>query len=297
MSRHAFEYKVFRHPRHGSDYSLLAEERGRDHHSAAVAILDTIGEPRTSQLKKAVRLLEQRMQALVSDAAGDVDAMAAALRAALLEGNQLIPTLNTHQESILGFCITAGVLVDGVFRCFWLGDSRAYYVAPPPTPKANPVVRWLTADHNQLSLELIKAGEYTFLQSETLELSKSLTMYWGKPNQDQVAAALAQQGAEVVLAPGSALLLFTDGVHLPIVRALLDQLHFKLTPAQFSLEDWLARFLKKGGYLDAAENPSGWERIMPQLARFSDRYTAHKPHYRDFMAGVTIYYPPRADQD
>lgn len=93
--------------------------------------------------------------------------------------------------------VVAGLIVDGVLRLAWAGDSRCYRCGAGR-------IEQLTEDHTE-SERLIRAGDIRQDEAMQHDLAHVITNWMGKPFFDP-------QTCTCVLAPGDILVLCTDGL-------------------------------------------------------------------------------------
>lgn len=187
----------------------------------------------------------------------------------------------------IGFCMAMAMVCNRMVRCKWLGDCRIYHIRPPRDAGGRIVVKLLSHDQNMLCRNIEENESYTFLKNEMTELSRTLLLYWGKPEQLIVQQTLSEQSQETELAPRDLLLLLTDGLFLPLIRAKLDLSNYNLTKDEFTLEEWLSSFLERGAFFDPSR-ADRWQEVVPALMETTEQYTGRKTRYRDDMAAVVM---------
>lgn len=129
-------------------------------------------------------------------AGGDLDQTAAEAVEALRQVNRKLIELarsGGHQRTI-GTTVVGLAAADGEFRCFWVGDSRAYLLRDGE-------LRRLSHDHS-LVQDLVDAGMLTEDQAETHENANLITRAVGaSPGFDvDVVSGDAKPGDEFLLA-------------------------------------------------------------------------------------------------
>ena len=135
-------------------------------------------------------------------AASDLDAFAAQVVAALRQVNgELIDLARSgarDRHATIGTTVVGLAISDGAFRCFWMGDSRAYRLRDGELSR-------LTRDHS-LVQNLIDAGMLTPEEAETHESANLVT---------RAVGASAEAEVEMVsgdVRPGDRFLLASDGL-------------------------------------------------------------------------------------
>ena len=190
----------------------------------------------------------------------------------------------------IGFCLAMALTYGNKLQCKWLGDCRIYHLRPNSDPGKRPHVTLLTVDHNRLH-DVMKTEEtYTFLKNEMTELSRSLTLYLGKPEQGTIDSFLKEKQQNIIeIQPRDCILLLTDGTYLPLIRSMLDMSHFQLTNEQFILEKWFTNFLHEGIFFQSGNSPDRWREIIPELIQAVEKYTGRKTRYKDDIAAITLH--------
>ncbi len=273
---------IVKNPRHGSDYALHHTAQTGGGRRAVIAAIDTIGQSATGPMKKFISRFDDALGKII--ASEDLASMDADVTDLILRGNAELAPMNRDKRDIFGFCITVCIIRNRECRLMQLGDCRAWLLEHQPGQ--NPAAKLLTRDQNSLAMTLETEQEYTFLSNELLELSRTLHGYWGKPDQENAKNMLEGSKRTIELPERCCLFVSTDGIFLPLIRALLDLGNYKLTQEQFSLEPWLANFLDTGEYLI---RPGQWQQLVPEMIHLAERYTMRKPRYRDDMAAVTAW--------
>jgi hypothetical protein len=126
---------------------------------------------------------------------------------------------------------------------------------------------------------------YVFLKNEMQELSRTLSTFWGVPNQEAAEATLDNNIVYRDLLPGDCVMLITDGVFIPILRSLLDKANFRLHRKQFYLEPWLTEMIANGGYMDGRSCRD----LLPDVVDRARHYASRKSRYQDDIAGIAVH--------
>lgn len=284
----AFYHHGLRKPHFSSDYSFFLESKKQGQATAAFAVLDTIGRPGRHTVHQVIRSLEQRCRVLMRDrSVADASDMLQPLREEMLEGNRVLCALNRDTpERVLGLCLFLGVLDAGGLHYLWLGDCRAYRLS---FEHGEPAVRCLTEDHNRLHKTLEAApASYTFLKNEFSELSRTLTGYWGMPSEDDLITLLGRCTRTIEWRPGDVALAMTDGLYLPILRALMEHQQSQLNREEYYLEEWLNRFLREGRFAAIPSPDRRIKKILRALARYTRGFLRFMPRYRDDIAALGV---------
>ncbi|HQQ05014.1 MAG TPA: PP2C family serine/threonine-protein phosphatase [Kiritimatiellia bacterium] len=281
----ALETSGIKKPRSGSDYALHHTALNGAERRGVIAAIDTIGQSATGPMKKFISAFDRELGEIISNGrAGTLDELDAAVTELLLRSNSALLPLNRDRRDIFGFCITLCLMHGSECRVMQLGDCRAYLLEH--RPDRAPAATMLTRDQNSLAMVMAVEKEYTFLSNELLELSRTLHGYWGKPDTENVRAALENSKRTVELPEPCCVFAATDGIFLPLIRGLLDLNNYRLTEEQFSLEAWLVNFLDTGGHL---LHPGQWQHLVPDMIHLAEQYSAKKPRYRDDIAAATAW--------
>jgi len=157
-------------------------------------------------------------------ATDDVDGLTDEAVEALRQVNSELIELarSSEREQTIGTTVVGLAVADGSFRCFWMGDSRAYRL------RGGEIVR-LTKDHS-LVQTLVDAGMLTPEQAETHENANLITRAVGVAQIAEVDVV----GGDA--RPGDQFLLASDG----LTRLVHD--------------DELARELQRGPPAEVADN-------------------------------------------
>lgn len=285
------EFETFKRPVFGSDYHVSCTRRLDDHSRTVTMVLDTIGHHPIRHVRRFLRSVRADAARICADEShGNLEDMDQALTERILAHNEYIWRNNPMENSRpAGFCLATAVGFGNTLRCKWLGDCRVYHLRPDPTPGNPPAVTLLSTDHNRLYELVATEGTYTFLKNEMTEMSRSLTLYWGKPEQPLIENILTQQQqATIEMQPRDCVVLLTDGGFLPLVRSAMERSHFKLTKEQFRLEDILATFIDKEQFFQADAAADRWREIVPAIMRSIEKITNRKSRYKDDIAAVTL---------
>ena len=159
--------------------------------------------------------------------AADVDALAASAVETLRQVNRDLIELarGGERRQTIGTTVVGLAIADGVFRCFWLGDSRAYRLRAKESGLA---IERLSRDHSVVQ-ELVDAGMLRADEADTHENANLITRAVGVAETADVDVS----GGDV--RPGDLYLLASDG----LTRVVRD--------------DELAAELARGTPDDAAE--------------------------------------------
>lgn len=278
-------------PRFSSDYCLCAQQPGPDGGAAYFGVADMIGHPgilrRGQYMNKSERLVRMRLLEEKPDSLAAVDQM---ITHELARQNPQIRAVCALSENAMGYCLCAAAFYQRTFRIHWLGDCRAYHLRREHSAgEVRYEVRILTQDQNMLHRTLAEKGELVFLRNELQDLSKKLDCFLGYEDDETVQRTLIGQQVGAELGPDDCLLLMTDGLYMPLVRALLDLTHFKISLKDYYLEDWLSRFLLQ---TENDRNPGAaarWPELVKALVDAVRKYTRRRPEYRDDIAVLGIY--------
>src|SRR3954454_7018598 len=144
--------------------------------------------------------------AMVTDALRELpivyglEEMVEAATAALQDVNRALIDLARSEDRsrTIGTTVVGLAMADGHFRCFWVGDSRAYRVR-------NGQIRRLSRDHS-LVQDLVDAGMLAAADAEKNESANVITRAVGVSEELQVDNSTGE------VAPGDLFLLASDGL-------------------------------------------------------------------------------------
>ncbi|MBU0677257.1 MAG: protein phosphatase 2C family protein [Verrucomicrobia bacterium] len=230
-----FEHISIIKPARSSDEPFFAEDTRGGLTRVVFGVVDTIGKPRSRQLKTFVAGLQRSaVQILKSSSATSLDELADDASGFLLKGNAEISSMKrSPRDSLFGLCVSLTIVVEKQFRVLSLGDCRTYHVSGDKS-------QCLTRDHNELASILEREEKYALLQNELSELSRTLTCHWGTPVTAQLDDVFAHS-LSGSMEDGDLLITFTDGVYLPVVRSVMDLTNCALTRDNYYLEYWMSR--------------------------------------------------------
>ena len=165
--------------------------------------------------------------------AGDAQQLADCAIESLREANRDLIALaraGGHQRSI-GTTVVGLAMMEGAFRCFWLGDSRGYRLRGGKLER-------LTRDHSVVQ-ELVDAGMLTDAEAEGHENSNLITRAVGVAETAEVEVV----GGDVL--PGDLFLLASDGLTRVVSDFdLSDEL--QRAPPEQAADSLLAMVLARG---------------------------------------------------
>ena len=145
-------------------------------------------------------MVADALRAVPAAAADGVDAVVDGAIAALLEVNRELIALahSNGSQRTIGTTVVGLAIGEGRFRCFWAGDSRAYWM------RDGGIMR-VSRDHS-LVQDLIDAGMLKPEEAEAHESSSVITRAVG------VAETLKVETVSGEVAPGDQFLLASDGL-------------------------------------------------------------------------------------
>lgn len=278
---HAFRLS---RPRRSSDACLLVRDAAGE--PLVGGVCDMIGRPAGLAWRHYARTAQRQIQrALKRTAAGSLDALCDTLRDEFRKQNlQIREAARRHDRSAFGFCAAFAARRADRFRVISLGDCRVYRLRAPPPGATGPFCcESLTRDHNALERAVRESGGLTLFRDEILRLGKRLDVFLGADPR-RVEEVLRAEGREWTLGPRELLLLVSDGVYVPLLRALMDRTVDRMGPGDLYLESFLAEWLS--GRPEAGASPPPWERWVRRLVRDAESYAALHPAYRDDMAAM-----------
>jgi serine/threonine protein phosphatase PrpC len=282
---------TFRHPRRSSDFCVAAES-GRSGALAGIyGVCDMIGRPRGIWWRRYTGVFEKNVQrALDERPPENVEDASAVLCREMARHSRLAFELRTrHDASAYGYCVCLAAVCGRSCRIHWLGDCRAYLLeraadVEGAAPRARVTV--LTRDQNGMQHLLDERASSILFRSEMLELGRQLDCFLGVSDDDLVPRTLEAQDVRVTLDARSCLLMCTDGLYLPLVRARLEERNFDLTADAYYLASWLEEFLSSP---PLAGRP--WAEAIEALIDASLREGRKRRRYRDDIAVVGVCRP------
>lgn len=286
----SLDYFTFTYPWRSSDYCLTARHGNR----ALFGVADMIGHPQGLRWRNYMRVLSRYASRLLElpdqTPSSEIEAH---LRDHLLwHDRQIFNFRMSHDQAAFGFCI-ATALLDGIEgRLLWLGDCRAYRLRRGPRERNGRrcfQVTCLTTDHNGLGHLIETHGETTLFQSEFLEQTKNLDAFLGLGAEEHNRERLSRSVPIAPIEADDCLLLITDGVYVPHLRAQLDGANFRVNRRIAYLESWLANFFAEADLRIPEEEFNYWPELATILIEATLKIVRRRRHYRDDMALVGIY--------
>ncbi len=297
MHPDALEYFTYTHPRRSSDYALRAVlPPPRDGLCGVYAAADMIDHPMGLRwrhyMKTAERLLHERLK---EEDPADFDSLYDLIASELVWHSRQISGLrDSHDADAFGFCLSGAAVLGARCRVFRLGDCRAYHVRRL-TPRADRQggfeVRCLTRDQNALGFQMAEEKTMSFFRNELIDLSKHLGCFMGIQQVDLVEHSLRREFTDVTLAPGECLLLATDGLYMPHLRALLDACAHRITEEQYYLEAWFGEHMARAHERIPPEELDYWPEIATMLIEATLEFGLRRYKYNDDIAVVGLYVP------
>ncbi len=293
MADPAPEYFTFTYPRRSSDFCLRAI-RGT---SAVFGVADMIGHPRGLRWRNYMNVMNRHLdEALRSSEVADVSALTDALREQLMWHSRQIHNFRvTHDKAAFGFCLAMAALHGTSCRIVWLGDCRAYRIRrmgiDPSSGDRQFEVTCLTHDHNGLGDTVGREGGITLFQNEMIEQSKRLGAFLGLDDDNLIARLLQEAVAPVSLTPDDCLLLMTDGIYMPHLRAQMDASNFRLTTATYYLESWFQNVLAAADRRIPTGEFNYWPELATIIVEETLRHAGRRKQYLDDMAITGVYFP------
>lgn len=286
-----FETGLISHPRKSSDFCIQAQAEHGGKLYAVNGVLDTIGRPRRSRIKKVVREIKKAVTRLVAESDSlSLQEFDRKFNVALTSINNFTHEAGKRQSGLFGFCFAFAVSIDRKAIINWMGDCRCYHFKTEMSGNSGNTVECLTRDNNKLTTEMAKidsennGAEIEMLKNEMLELSRQLQLYLGIGSDQHFSDALADQSREIEIQPGNMIMLTTDGIVMPIVRYEVANAGFKLSMERLYLENWFVRYLENGEYLRHFKGIEAWRKMFSDMKDACLKYTHKRQHYRDDMA-------------
>ncbi len=294
------ELKSLTHPRRSSDFCILSSAVRNEKNYAVSGVIDTIGRPHKKYVRKVIGTLRKNTETIVKDESiTDLQTLGRYVKQTLCEANELAENLYKRQSGFLGFCFAFALRVDNEVQIVWGGDCRAYSFEPTVDAGGSSAcrVRCLTRDNNSLESRMREIHEndekqeMQMLKSEMLELSRQLKCYIGMGHSERFIKMLDDQTSELTLERGSALMLTTDGLIMPIIRHEVANAGFNLTLERLYLEEWFGRYLTNGEYFRDFQGMAVWDSMINDIKDSCLKYTRQRRRYRDDMAVIHMYNP------
>lgn len=286
MSEAPLEHFTFTHPWLSSDFCVRSVRPSR----VLFGVADMIGHPRGLRWRNYMRVLNRYIGGLLdappAETVGDLEAK---LREHLLWHDRQVHRFRiSHDRAAFGFCVLFAIFDGAGGRILWLGDCRAYRVRrgarDPATGERAFEVVCLTRDHNAMG-EMIEAGEpLTLFRTEMTEQTKRLSAFLGLGAEDRVRDLLSRSIAIPPLSADDCLLLMTDGVYTPHLRAQMDATNFRVSAPHYYLEPWFANLFAAADRRIPPEEPNYWPELATILVEETLAMVRRRPHYRDDMA-------------
>ena len=265
---------------------------GRDY--AVSLVLDTVGRPRRSRIRRVFREAERAASELLAgltEAVG-LEELDRRFREMMTGLNSFVRATGAVQHGFFGFCFAAAVRVDRELAVHWMGDCRSYHFRRGAAAEGGPAVECLTRDNNKLTSDMLgidaerPGAEIELLKNEMLELSRQPQLYLGIRSDGDFAAQIGNQTRRIALEPGDMLMVPTDGIFLPIIRYESARYGFTLSRERLYREQWLGQYLRNGEYLQDYSGLEVWRRLPEDLKRDCVEYTRRRRRYRDDMAVI-----------
>ncbi len=292
MADPVVEYFEFSYPRRSSDFCLRIQCPPR----MVFGVADMIGHPHGLRWRNYIRVLNRFIAELLrhTQTVGTLDEIVAALREHLLwHDRQIYEFRMAHDRSAFGFCLILAVVDSTGARLLWLGDCRAYRVRRRSARSADrPAVfdvECLTKDHNALGQTLEQRGELTVYQAQLPEMTKRLGAFLGIGVEPVVRGLLEHSVTLPALTADECLLLMTDGIYMPHLRAQLEGIQQRLSRSQYYLETWFADRLSAADERIPLDEFNYWPELATVLVEETLDLTRRRRHYRDDMALVGMY--------
>lgn len=290
----SLEYFTFTHPWRSSDFCLAARHRDR----ALFGVADMIGHPAGLRWRNYMRVLNRyAARVLELPDSAPLAELEAHFRDHLLWHDRQIFTFRTsHDQAAFGFCMAAALFLGLEGRLLWLGDCRAYRLRRGPRGpdgRRKFEVTCLTTDHNALGRLVETKGELTLFRAEFLEHTKQLDAFLGLGAEEHNRELLTRSMPIEPLGPNDCLLLLSDGVYVPHLRAQLDGANFRVDRHIAYLESWFADFFADADRRIPDDEFNYWPELATILVEATLQLVRYRHHYRDDMAIVGVY---RADE-
>ncbi len=290
LSEPLLEYFTFSYPWRSSDFCLHARCRDR----ALFGVADMIGHPHGLRWRNYMRVLNRYaahlLQQTDSTSLGEMESL---FRDHLLwHDRQIFNFRMSHDHAAFGFCIAAALMQGLEGRLLWLGDCRAYRLRRGPRGPDGMrrfEVSCLTTDHNGLGRLIAHRGELTLFRAEFLEQTKRLDAFLGLGAEEHNRDLLCRSVPIPPLELDECLLLLTDGVYVPHLRAQLDGANFRVDRSIAYLEPWLAGFFTDADRRIPDDELNYWPELVTILVEATLKLVRFRRHYRDDMAIVGVY--------
>ena len=274
---------TFIHPRLSSDYCLAVEW---DRPARVFAACDLIGRPIGLPWRSYMRRVEADLyRAGLADPPRGPDGLATLVRRVLRRHNELIRLIRQqHDRSAFGFCLALAAIWEDEARIFWLGDCRAYRIVGQR-------VECLTRDQNELYTAVSGAPPegLTLFAAEMSELTHRLEAFLGMAEDERMEQWLDTQDVRVTLDGKTALLLTSDGLYMPLLRARMDRTNHRITPEDLHVESDIAALLAEADRTPSVTLEEFWRRRAQGLAVGALRSGRRHRHYHDDIAFLLLH--------
>ena len=274
---------TFIHPRLSSDYCLAVVWEGA---ARIFAACDLIGRPIGLPWRSYMRHVEEDLyRAGRTDPPRGLDDLTTLVRGVLRRHNELIRLIRLrHDRSAFGFCLALAAIWEDQARVFWLGDCRAYRIVGQR-------VECLTRDQNELytAVSDAPADGLTLFAAEMSELTHRLEAFLGMADDERLKACLEAEDVRVTLDGKTALLLTSDGLYMPLLRARMDRTNHRITLEDLRVESDFAALLAEADQTPAASPEEFWRRRAEALALGALRGGYRHRHYHDDIAFILIH--------
>jgi len=290
------EHFTFTYPRRSSDFCLRAEHGAR----AVFGVADMIGHPQGLRWRNYMHVMNRHLgESIASTRTDDIGALVEEVCGHLLWHSRQIHNLRVaHDKAAFGFCLAMAVMIGSECRVLSLGDCRAYRIRRggigPASGERQFEVRCMTRDHNALGDVVAREGVLTLFQTEMVEQTKRLGAFLGLDNDDLVARILHDAVVPVDLTPDDCLLLVTDGIYMPHLRAQMDSANFRLTRDMLYLEPWFEHVMRGADRRIPEGEFNYWPEMATILVEETLRHAGRRRQYLDDMAVTGIYLAPPA---
>ena len=293
MPKPAIEYFTFTYPRRSSDFCLRAVREP----CAVFGVTDMIGHPRGLRWRNYMQVMNRHLGTMLrSVSPADLDALTSALSQQLLWHSRQIHDFRiVHDRAAFGFCLAMAAIHGSACRVMWLGDCRAYRIRrgdrDPATGERAFEVTCLTHDHNALGESVGREGGMVLFRSEMIEQSKRLGAFLGIEDDDLFGSLLRETVTVPALTPDDCLILITDGIYMPHLRAQMDASNFRLSRETYYLESWFRNLFTAADRRIPEDEFNYWPEMATILVEETLRHAGRRKQYLDDMAVTGIYIP------
>ncbi len=284
------EYFTFTYPWRSSDYCVQAVCPPK----ALFGVSDMVGHPHGLRWRNYMRVLNRYIGRLLSHhPATDLAGLQELLTEHLLwHDRQIFAFRQLHDQAAFGFCVLFAFFDGTAGRIQWLGDCRAYRITRGPIAADGRRafrVRCLTRDHNELAEAVAREGELVLFRDELMERSKRLGAFLGMGDSQHNRNVLVRSVSIDPLTPDDCVILMTDGIYIPHLRASLDGINFRVNRDRLYLESWFAHMLTEADLRLPPDEPNYWPELATILVEETIKLVRRRRHYRDDMALTGIY--------